>query len=294
MKPTWDDLRLMHIDLHYHAGTERAEYYSLEDFVAYAEAAGRRVVGITDHWGRFLGNSRKPLRHYEGSLDGFAAMAADVAQARKNHPDMILLFGPEAGFSAIFDGSVNAAFELDEVNLFLSEPDVRYDAPDRTERFLRAIEATARVREESGRPGFIVHPLRSAVNNLVGKGGVGPDGLRFPLNDPLPPLSTYADPCAHVEELFHMDLSVLARASKQYDVPFEINESTWGRMQAHNAEWFMERYLLFYRTLIDEGALIVLGSDQHCVEHPAPTAFIPASLLNLDAKDVTFLRHWIQ
>ena len=293
MKPTWDDLRLSAIDFHYHAGTERHEEYSLEDFVAYAESSGRRILGITDHWGRFLGASRKPLNHYPGSLEGFAQFAREVAQAREHHPDMILAFGPEVGFGAVVNGKADVAFELPEVDFFLGEPDVGHANPEATDRYVEAMEAMAEIRERFGRPSFIAHPLRSAVNTLVGKSGEDENGLKHPFTQQLPPLSSYADPRAHVEEILGFDLGRLAAASKKHDIPFELNDSTWGRMQAQNAEWFMERHLFFFRTLLDEGARVVLGSDQHNAASPAPTPFLIAAMLGVQPRDITFLRYWL-
>ena len=294
MKPTWDDLRLCDIDLHYHAGRERAGGLSLEDYIAYAQVSGRRVLGAVDHWPRLRGSRRGPYDP-EAALAHFAALGAEVAEARERHPDMCILFGPEVHFDGVLAEAMNDALQIPEVDFFLAEPDVEMYDEGVTERFIAVTEVVARVRERFRTPGFMAHPLRPAVNTLVGSGKAdrAENSLIYPRGSAFPPLRTCADPRAHVERLLNLDISALAEASKRLDVPFEINENTWMRMQRQNAEWFMERYLLFYRILLDEGAGVVLGSDLHDATAPSPTAFIPAAMLNLDPKQVTFLRKWI-
>ena len=92
-----------------------------------------------------------------------------------------------------------------------------------------------------------------------------------------------------------MDLNIagLSRECIRHDVPVEINEGDWRRILVMNHKSFAERYLQFYRELRDEGVSFVLGSDTHNVEHPAPTAFVIAEMLNLQPTDMTILAHWL-
>ena len=297
MKPTWDDLQLCHIDLHFHAGTGLPPESSIEDYVSYAEASGRRVLGITDHWGRFVRQTDRVYNHYNGLMKGFAELAADVQKSRENHPDMLILLGPEAGFGNIFDGSIHMALEIDEVNYFIGEPGMPADALDATEKFIEAMTEMASVRDKTGKPCFVAHPLRIPINTMAGKDNPTSVELR-PNSAPRPLLATYDDPRAHVEELFHLDISALARASVEYDIPFEINTSCWERIQIYNAQWLMDRYLFFYRTFLDEGAKVILGSDLHNTlkSQPAgglPAPFVPASILNVEPRQMTLLNTWI-
>ena len=295
MKPTWNDLRLCDIDLHYHAGRERTNGLSLEDYVSYAETSGRRVLGVVDHWPRIAGTHGKKVGDPVAALEHFTKLGTEVAEARKRHPDMIILFGPEVHFDGVLAEAMNGAFDIPEVNFFLAEPDLELYDSWATDRYVDVMKTLASVRERFGVPGFLAHPLRPAVNTLVGMGknDRAENGVIYPRSTGLRPLRTYDDGRAHVEDVLNMDISVLAEASREYDVPFEINENTWGRMQRQNAQWFMERYIMFYRILLDEGAHVVLGSDLHDATAPTPTAFIPAALLNIDPKQISFLKHWI-
>ena len=298
MKPTWDTLRLHHVDLHYHAGTERPDGYSMYDYINYAHLSGRRILGVTDHFGRYLGGSRKPLLHYEGSPEGYQQFARDINDAREHFPDMTLLLAPEIGISALMSDRADVAFTAAHADMFLGEPGGAMGEWSVGETYIRALDAMARYRDRFGAPCVFVHPWRSHVNDLVGKGGIEPDVeppdcLRLPKSEQLPPLSSYDDPVAHVEQLFDVDIAALAHAAVEHDIPFEINESTWGRMLAHNAEWFGERYLFIFRTLMDAGVEVVLGSDLHGVTSPAPTPFHVAQPLGLQPSDMRFLRHWL-
>jgi len=290
MPITWDELQLYHVDLHLHAGTERPEAYSVRDFIEHALATGRRIIGITDHWGRFLGRSKKRLNHYPGTLEGFRQFAAETHAAGAAHPEAIILFGPEMGFDHLWSETGDAAFGVPEVTFFLGEPGGYPPEGMYGEYLIRGVEAIARARDRHGRPGILSHPLRAAINRYVGKSGPGP---AHPHHPPLPPLGSLADPRTHTERLLDIDIAALAEASLRHDVPLELNESSWGRILGMNHQSFAERYLFFYRALLDEGARVTLGSDQHDAEHGASTAFIPAMILGLKPRDMTFLRHWL-
>ncbi len=290
MTPVWDDLQLNGIDLHFHAGTERPEPYSLDDVISYARATGRRVLGITDHWRRYTHPARKQLHHYAPDMSGFAQFAADVAEAREAHTDMAIAFGPEVPLPDIVEGNCGEAFRVPEVDYFMGEPGSVGTGTGVGKEFVTAIGYMARLRDRVDRPCFLAHPLRGWVNYYIGATGVGP---KHPERPPGRPLAQYADPLAHVDELFGMSIRDLARASVEYDVPMEINESSWGRILGQNQEWFAERYLFFFRAMLDMGAEVVLGSDQHNAEAGACTPFTVAKILGVTPGDVKFLRYWL-
>ena len=291
MLPTWDDLALFHVDLHYHAGTERPAGYAARAFIDFAIATGRRIIGATDHWGRFLGLSRKPLNHYPGTLDGYRAFAHDIAEAQDIYPDVLLLFGPEIGIPHFVNGTAEPAFRVPEVHYLMIEPG-GYESGTSTygEYLVEGIRAGAAQRDRCGKPCFLAHPLRAAVNRYVGKTGPGP---QLPFSPPFAPLSIYSDPLSHVEDLLDIDIDALAEAAISYDVPLEINESSWGRIMGMNHASFSERHIYFFQSLIDRGTPVVLGSDQHNVESGAPTPFVLAEKIGLYPRDITFLRHWL-
>jgi hypothetical protein len=283
----WKDLQLYQIDLHFHAGTERAPEYSAADYIDFAIASGRRIIGATDHFGRFLGGSRKTLNHYPGTLEGYERFYRDIASLRKDRQETTLLFAPEIGVGGLESGAADVAFDV-PVDYFIAEP----LGPDGNlgDALVRSIEIIAETRRRHGRPGFLCHPLRGSVNRIVGKAGPGP---KMPNCPPLPPLSSYDDPREHVEEFLDIDIGSLARASVRHRVPIELNQTSWDRMLAMNNESFLDRYLYLFQSLIDRGAEVVLGSDLHGVEGPAPTPFIAARILGVEARDIGFLRPWI-
>jgi hypothetical protein len=291
MKPKWDDLQLCNIDFHYHAGRERPAPYSLDDVVTYARATGRRVLGITDHWGCYVSpHTEIEYRHYPGDFSGFLQFAADVKDAREKYTDMVIPFGPETPLPDIVGGTCDDAFKVPEVDYFLGEPrgvDVVETVGD---TLIEGLEHMARLRDRVGRPCFLAHPLRGLVNYYIGGTGPGP---RHPRRPPHDPLEQYRNQLAHVEEVLGICLRDFARASMDYDIPLEINESSWGRILGQNQEWFAERYLFFFRTMLDMGVKVILGSDQHIADNGACTPFTVAKILGVTPSDMTFLRHWL-
>lgn len=290
MKPAWNDLTLGAIDLHLHAGSGRKEEFSLLDVVDFSIATGRRIIGLTDHLGRFLGLSQKPVHHYAPSIEGFRAYAADVCAAREERPDVLLLLAPEIAIRDLDSGAAEAVFGGDEVDCFLVEPGGAPDGVRYGDHLVRCIETVVRYREEFDRPGVIVHPLRYAIGKFSGKPGPGP---KFPMHPPFAPLDSYDDPTAHVEELLDIDLGTLAEALVRHDVPIELNDSDWSRILGMNHESFFERYIRFYRELLASGVRIVPGSDTHSIESPKAVPFVGARLLGVSVTDITFLRHWL-
>jgi len=259
-------------------------------FIDFAVATGRKIIGITDHWGRYLGLSQKPLRHYPGTISGYRQFAGEVAEAAERHSDTVVLFGPEAGFEHLTDGGIAAAFELPEVTYFIAECGGMQSGVRYGQYLVDGIRAAASARDTYKRPGFLAHPLRAAINTCVGKTGPGP---QMPKQPPLRPLGLCDDTHRHVELLFDIDIHALAEASRRYDIPIEINRSSWRRMIGMNQEPFVERYIYFYRALIESGASVVLGSDLHGVEDVAPTPFIAARWIGVEPRDMTFLRYWL-
>ncbi len=291
MRPTWDDLQLCQVDLHIHAGTERPEPYAAVDFIRYAVATGRRIIGATDHFGRFLGRSKKKLNHYPGTLEGYRAFARDIAKAKEAFPDEIILFGPEIGLGSLSCPEEAAeAFGIPEIDFFIGEAGGPPDGLTLGEYLVSGVKNIGRAVKEYGCPGFLGHPLRWPINTIVGRTGPGPG---MPNHEPFPPLHSYDDPRGHVEKLLGIDIGALSSEMVRQDVPVEINEGDWGRILAMNHKTFGERYLFFYHALIDEGTKVILSSDMHNVERGQPTAFVVAEMLGVRPRDMDFLRHWV-
>ena len=290
LRPTWNDLELHAVDLHIHAGTESPEDYRLHDLVSYFVATGRRVMCLTDHWKRFLFPSKKPLTHYPGTVDGWRQFAADVFREREKFPDHLLLFGPEIHLGGMMQDVTTPLLETPEVDLFLGEAGVAPEGMKYGDYLVQGVEEIAQCRDRYRLPGFLAHPIRDIINRICGKTGPGP---AHPKHPQFPPLDSLADPLAHTEEILDVDIGRLARTCVRLDVPIEINESDFSRIMGQNHESFMERYLLFNRTMIDAGVSVVLGSDMHSVESATCTPFVPARMLGVKARDMRFLEHWL-
>jgi len=288
--PTWKDLELHGIDLHFHVGTARPEENSMLDVVSYAVATGRRVICMTDHWWKFTRIPNKPQPHYAPSMDGYRQFAADAAEVRAMFPDVCLLFGPEIGFGSFGSEELGQAFAVPGVDMFLGEPGGAPEGVSHGDYLIAGVEDIARCRDRFKRPGVLVHPIRAAIKRVCGDAGPGP---LHPKTPQFEPLDSFADPLARVEELLDVNIGRLADACIRLDVPVEINMLDFKRVLAHNHQSFAERYLFFHRTLIERGVQIVLGSDWHNLVDGEPTAFFPAMLLGMKPRDMRFLEHWL-
>ena len=283
MNLDWSTLELHHIDLHFHAGTERPEDASLEDFILAAKRSGRKVVGITDHFWHFLGYS-KNNRHYPGTVEGYLQLSDDIVAVRERFPDMLLLFGPEMNLIRVLTDEGLPAFTSPAVTHFIAEPHTDHWGG---EEYIKAFPRVAWVRERYGLPAFLAHPIRNVISVLR-------QDTSLAENPPHPPLARVADPVAHTGEVFDVDIPALARASREYDVPIELNAASWHNVVASNQEWLFERYVCFYRTLLDLGAELVLGSDAHGVSFPMATGHEAMHMLGVKATDIRFLRNWME
>jgi hypothetical protein len=288
--PTWNDLELHAVDLHFHVGTARPEGNSMLDVVSYAVATGRRVICMTDHWWKFTRVPVKPQPHYPGTMEGYRQFAADAKEVRAQFPDTCLLFGPEIGFGSFKSEELAKAFEEPGVDMFLGEPGGAPEGMRYGDYLIAGVEAIATCRQRFSRPGILVHPIRSAIKRVCGSTGPGP---LHPKHPQFPPLSAISNPLAHVEEMLDVDIHALADTCVRLDVPVEINMLDFASILAHNHQSFAERYLFSYRTLIDNGVQVVLGSDWHNLTAGEPTAFLPAMLLGVKPRDMRFLEQWL-
>ena len=279
----WQNLRLSQIDLHFHAGSERPEGSSINDFLRPAYASGRRVVGVTDHFWYFLGMSDRPPVLYQNTLEGYRALAEDVDAARGDYPDMALYFGPEINMVRVMNDMCIPAFDAPGVTHFYAEPHAEFCTD---EHYIRGFERIAELRAKYGVPAGLVHPLRVQIGKYFkGRRDNGAGEGR--------PLDEYRDPAAHLKDVFQIDPVLLAKEAVEYDVPIELNGGSWNNIVARNSEWFAERFLFFYRTLIEHGVRITLGSDLHGAGAAMPSVFVPAMMLGLKTADLDFIQEWL-
>lgn len=292
---SWQDrppLSLFEIDFHCHAGTERGADVSLAEYVDFLARSGRKLAGLTDHFGRYR-SGRTDFDHYAGSADGFLQFAGEAREIGGEVPDMLILFAPEIGAGTVMDGETCGLLNEARIDYFLGEPGANATGESYGAYLRGVVEWIADSSDRLGVPGFLAHPLRQAVNTIVGKAGREGAALRMPLSAPLPAVGSSVDGLSRLERVLDIDVGSLGALLARYDIPVEINESSWGRVLAMNHATFAEHHLEFYRRLREAGVSFVPGSDMHSVESPAPSPFHIAWLLEVRAADITFTRHWL-
>ena len=183
MRPTWDDLQLYEIDLHIHVGTERPEGYAASDFIDFAVATGRRIIGATDHFAFFLERFQRRTRHYPANLDGSRAFARDVGETKEAHPEVIVLFGPEIGVGLLGEDDAEEAFSVPEIDYFIAECGGPGDGQSLGEYLEDGVANIAKLTKRFGCPGILGHPLRWPIGKYVGRTG---QGFEMPRHGPFP------------------------------------------------------------------------------------------------------------
>jgi hypothetical protein len=258
------DLVALHphnIDLHYHAGQERQPGTTLEGYLEHAAMTGRTVLGVTDHLEKYIGTSLSsvwdpPL--YEQSVSGLQAYRADVDALRGAYPSLRIFFGPEIHAGPRIDLRRIPQGVVDVSDYFLcSLPNGETPLKQNTAAKIERLHAMAELRERTGKPVFIAHPFRSAVNDHLVK-------------RPIPPWVTALAPRApdafadeKVNRFFRFDLRTFGRACGDLALPIEINGGTDGRIRGLNLPAPLQLLWAAYRIAKEEGATFVPGSDQH-------------------------------
>jgi len=249
------------VDLHYHAGQERQPGTTLEGYLDHAVMTGRIVLGVTDHLEKYIGSPLSsawdpPL--YEQSVSGLQAYRADVDALRDAYPSLRVYFGPEIHASPRIDLRRIPRGVIDVSDYFLSSlPDVDTSIDHNTAAKVERLHAMAELRERTGRPVFIAHLFRSAVNNRLVK---RPIAAWVTAIAPCPP-DAFSD--EEVNRFFGFDVRALARVCAELAIPIEINGGTDGRVRGLNLPAPLQLLWAAYRIAREAGATFVPGSDQH-------------------------------
>jgi len=277
-----DRLRIYNVDLHYHAGTERSDGCSLDDYLEYAVLTGRVVVGVTDHFGRFLyGGEAKPGEPYERSREGFLAFHRDVVEARSRWPQLALLFAPEFGPGAAKDITDE---HISRSDYFIFEPHPLAGPGSLTDTLTATVRDCRALMDRTGIPAFVAHPFRSTVNLQVAKHGIAPWAAQ------LEPLGEVSDLAAEVNAAFEMDVLAVAKAFRECDVPMEVNTETQSRILTRNLYAYHDRLRAVHRIMRDQGVDLVPSSDIHSILHGTPVPHQTFHELGLAPSDIRFLR----
>jgi hypothetical protein len=285
-------LYVHNIDLHYHAGQERPPGTTLAGHLEHALWTGRTVLGLTDHLERYLCPPRPsagpPL--YERSVAGLQAYRADVERLRDPFPALTLFFGPEIHAGPRIDLEQIPQGVVDVSDYFLSSlPAVETSIATNTEAKIGRLRALAEMRERTGKPVFVAHPFRSAVNRRL-------------VSRPIEPWVTALAPRApdqfvdrELNEFFGFDVRAVGRACREYGVPLEVNGGTDGRIRGLNLPAPLQMLWGAYLVFQQEGATFVPGSDQHAyMRNPRRregryVPFEAFAVLGLTVQDLVFV-----
>ncbi len=282
------ELSIHNIDLHYHAGRERPEGSTLDEFVEHARISGRRVVGLTDHLGKYNGRNTSGTS-YEPTPGGFRQYRDDMQRVQEDYPDIRLFLAPEAG--PVDRPEDIAAMPADLSDYFILEPAFpsRSSMEENTDKLVDRIRDAARVMEMTGKPAFVAHPFRSAVNMRLIKERVEPwvTGLK-----PRRPGDYRAE---ELNDFFLLDIPRVGRAAAGMNVALEVNGNTQYRIRSSNLQAPLHMLWAALSLLKDCGCELVPGSDQHGftagigrVGMPVPADCF--EFLGVVAEDMTFLK----
>jgi hypothetical protein len=290
-----DTLFIHNIDLHYHAGQERQPGTTLSGYLEHAVMTGRTILGVTDHLERYIADPLTPAKGtplYEQSVAGVQAYRVGVDRMRARFPELHILFGPEVHASPRIDIRRIPQGVVDVSDYFLmSLPTDRTSFTANTKARIDRVREMAEARAMTGRPVFIAHPFRSAVNDRLVKQPIAP--WVTALEPRLPEAFTDHE----VNRFFGFDVRALGRICRECDMPVEINGGTDSRIRGLNLPAPLQLLWASYRIFQQEGVTFVPGSDQHGYMR-TPTRregrYVPFdafAMLGLSARDVLFVEH---
>jgi hypothetical protein len=288
-----ETLFVHNIDMHYHAGQERQPGTSLADYLEHAVMTGRVVLGVTDHLERYIGtprshSSNQPL--YEQSVKGLHRFREDVDQLRERFSSLEIYFGPEIHAGPRIDLRKIPQGVVDIADyFFVSLPTAEESVVADTEAKTGQINSIAEMRERTGRPTFVAHPFRAAVNNRLVKRPILPWVTAITPRSP----DEFSD--GEINEFFGFDVRAIGKACGECNLPVEINGGTDSRIRGLNLPAPLQMFWAGFRIMKEEGTTFVPGSDQHGfmrTRERREGRYIPFDafqILGLTARDIVFL-----
>jgi hypothetical protein len=289
-----DSLHPHNIDLHYHAGQERRPGTTLEGYLEHAVMTGRIILGVTDHLEKYIGSPLSsawdpPL--YEQSVAGLQAYRADVDALRAAYPSLRIYFGPEIHAGPRIDLRRIPQGVVDVSDYFLASlPNVDTSLAHNTAAKVERLHALAKLRERTGRPIFVAHPFRSAINDRLVKRPIAPWVTAMAPRSP----DAFSDD--EVNRFFAFDVRTFCHACSELALPIEINGGTDGRIRGLNLPAPLQLLWTTYRIAQQVGATFVPGSDQHAylrTPERREGRYVPFDAfqyLGLDARDIVLVR----
>ena len=157
------------VDLHYHAGMEREPGCSIAHHLHFAQATGRRILGVTDHDFYLRGeDAQTPGKAYpyEFSLSGLAQFRDEVRRAAKGFPALHVCFSIELGARRDLSTVPGSFLELCDFILCEAAP-LSADRSDTDAVRLHRVRQIRDLMDRAGKPALLAHPFRLAVDRLV-------------------------------------------------------------------------------------------------------------------------------
>jgi hypothetical protein len=166
---------------------------------------------------------------YEQSVAGLQVYRADVEGLRGRFPALKIFFGPEIHAGPRIDIRRISQGVVEVSDYFLvSLPTVDTCADANTEAKVDHIRAIAEMRERTGKPVFVAHPFRAAVDARLVKRPIAPWVTA------LAPRSPHAFTDDQVNAFFGFNVRALGRACRECAVPIEVNGGTDSRIRGLN------------------------------------------------------------
>ena len=276
------------IDLHYHAGLERQPGLTLYDYLEHAQVTGRRVLGLTDHYNKYMApKEQDPNALYSEDQAGLAAYKEEIDSLKGSFPELQLLFCPEIPPSCRLEAIPSEVLEM--ADYFICE--AAYpgdDSGENTDALVERIVELEAFRTRTGKECYIAHPFRSAVNRRLVKAPIEPWVTTMK-----PRRSDELD-VAEVSHFFQLDIQQIAQAAAAHEVPLEINGNTWERVRAVNLPAPFQLLLQSFQILHSAAVQLVPGSDQHGFQKSigrsgGPVPWEIFALLGVRAADIDFV-----
>ena len=247
-------LHIHNIDLHYHAGQERRSGLTLRDHLEYARESGRKVVGVTDHYGLY-GWTHKEHMPYPETIEGLLQFRSETRSLQNDFPDIRIFWGPELGPRLNLDEVDDRV--IAQTDFFILETPFDKDVEINTRKCIECIQRQAEFLERVGKPGFVAHPFRSVVNYRLIKGEVEEWVMS------LEPRPASQFPEEMINRFFGINVREFGDACLAAGLSIEINGETHRRVRSSNNVAVLLMLRRAYGILKDQGVDFVPGSDQH-------------------------------
>lgn len=246
------------VDLHYHAGMERKPGCSIVDHLHFAQVTGRRILGVTDHDYYLRGEGAKTpgkTYPYDFSLGGLAQFRDEVRSVARKFPRLSVLFSIEMGARRDLSTVSDACLEMCDFIICEAAP-LASNRSDTDELRLHRVQQIRELMDRGGKPAFLAHPFRLAVDRLV-FGDIDPQLASAPAR---PKLDFEEE---ELNSFFGQDIRAMARTCRRCDVAVEVSGHTCWRVLGLNLPVLYDLLCAANRILRDEGVELVPGSDQH-------------------------------